>query len=224
MGCLLLKSRKLQTPIQEMPPTVVKMAHPRLKGFRQTTNVEKALERFFANVTVEKLNSELVSPEEAFGRVLAEDAISKVNVPSHDRAAMDGYAVVAVDTFGSSQTSPALLSLVNRVDMGKYPTFQLRRGEIAEIATGAVLPAGADAVVMLEYARKIDEKQAEILIPVTPGENVSKAEKTFATVTSCSKKEHASSLLMWRCWQLCLSKGFESFEDLRSRLSALEVN
>jgi molybdopterin molybdotransferase len=145
-----------------------------LKGFRQTTNVEKALERFFANVTVEKLNSELVSPEEAFGRVLAEDAISKVNVPSHDRAAMDGYAVVALDTFGSSQTSPALLSLVNRVDMGKYPTFQLRRGEIAEIATGAVLPAGADAVVMLEYARKIDEKQVEILIPVTPGENVSK--------------------------------------------------
>lgn len=174
MGCLLLKSRKLQTPIQEMPPTVVKMAHPRLKGFRQTTSVEKALERFLANVTVEKLNSELVSPEEAFGRVLAEDVVSKVNVPSHDRAAMDGYAVVAVDTFGSSQTAPALLSLVSQVDMGKYPTFQLKRGEIAEIATGAILPAGADAVVMLEYARKIDEKQVEILIAVTPGENVSK--------------------------------------------------
>jgi len=151
------------------------MARPRLKGFRQTTSVEKALERFFANVTAGKLGSELVSLEEALGRVLAEDIVSKVNVPSHDRAAMDGYAVVAVDTFGSSQTNPALLSLVNRVEMGKYPTFQLRSGEIAEIATGGILPGGADAVVMLEYARKIDERQVEILAPVTPGENVSKA-------------------------------------------------
>jgi len=158
-----------------MPPTVVKMARPRLKGFRQTTNVEKALERFFANVTAGKLGSELVSPEEALGQVLAEDIVSKVNIPSHDRAAMDGYAVVAVDTFGSSQTSPVLLNLVNRIEMGKYPSFQLRSGEIAEIATGGILPAGANAVVMLEYARKIDERQVEILAPVTPGENVSKA-------------------------------------------------
>ena len=174
-ACRSLKLRRLQTPIQKMPPKVVKMAHPRLKGFKETTNVEKALERFFANVTVEKLSSELVPPEEALGRVLAEDVVSKVNVPSHDRAAMDGYAVVAVDTFGSSQTSPALLSLVNRVDMGEYPTFQLGGGEMAEIATGGILPVGADAVVILEYARKIDERQVEILIPVTPGENVSKA-------------------------------------------------
>ena len=158
-----------------MPPTVVKMARPRLKGFRQTTNVEKALERFFANVTAGKLGSELVSPEEALGQVLAEDIVSKVNIPSHDRAAMDGYAVVAVDTFGSSQTSPVLLNLVNRIEMGKYPSFQLRSGEIAEIATGGILPAGANAVVMLEYARKIDERQVEILASVTPGENVSKA-------------------------------------------------
>jgi len=151
------------------------MARPRLKGFRQTTNVEKALERFFANVTAGKLGSELVSPEEALGQVLAEDIVSKVNIPSHDRAAMDGYAVVAVDTFGSSQTSPVLLNLVNRIEMGKYPSFQLRSGEIAEIATGGILPAGANAVVMLEYARKIDERQVEILASVTPGENVSKA-------------------------------------------------
>jgi molybdopterin molybdotransferase len=154
---------------------VVDMVQPRLKGFKVTAKVEVALEKFFDNVTITRLNYELVQIERAPGRVLAEDLVSQVNVPSYNRSAMDGYAVVAADTFGSSQTSPILLSLANQVDIGKYPTFQLRKGEAAEITTGAILPAGADAVVMLEYVRKTDMKQIEVQTSVIPGENVSKA-------------------------------------------------
>ncbi len=149
------------------------MAQPRLKGFKETAKAEVAMERFFSNVTITRPSSEMVPIENALGRVLAEDLVSRVNIPSYNRSAMDGYAVAAKDTFGSSQTSPVLLNLVNRVDMGTCPTFQLGKEETAEITTGAILPAGSDAVVMLEYVRKIGEKQIEIVASVTPGENVS---------------------------------------------------
>jgi molybdenum cofactor synthesis domain-containing protein len=151
------------------------MAPPRLKGFRQTTKVETALTMFFDNVTLRRLSPELVSLDEALGRISAEDIVSKNNVPSYDRAAMDGYAVVAADTFGASQTAPALLSIVCRGDMKKPHGSRFDTGKAVEINTGEVLPAGADAVVMLEYVRKINEKQIEVLAPVTPNENVSKA-------------------------------------------------
>lgn len=150
------------------------MVQPRLRGFKETAKAERALEKLFDNVTIARLSSELVPIDKALCRVLAEDLVSEVNIPRHDRSAMDGYAVVAKDTFGSSQTSPALLNLVGNVDTGKHPAFRLGKGEAAEITTGAILPVGADAVVMLEYVRKIDEKQIELLASVTPGENVSK--------------------------------------------------
>jgi len=153
------------------------MVQPRLRGFRETITVEAALRQFLDNVSITRLGFEVVPLDKALDRVLAEDIVSKINIPSYNRSAMDGYAVVAVDTFGSSQTSPALLNLVGHTDIGKHPTLQLRKGEAAEIATGAILPAGADAVVMLEYVRKIDEKHIEVLTSVTPAENVSKADE-----------------------------------------------
>ena len=150
------------------------MAQPRLRGFKETEKTEVALRKFFDSVTITRLSSELVPVDKALDRILADDLVSEINIPSYNRSAMDGYAVTAKDTFGSAQTSPALLNLVGHVDMGKYPEFQLGEGEAAEITTGAILPPGADAVVMLEYVRKINEKHIEVLVSVTPGENVSK--------------------------------------------------
>jgi len=151
------------------------MAQARMKGFKQTTRPEQALKRFLDNLAARQLESEKVSLDEALGRVLAKDIVSNVNIPPYDRAAMDGYAVVAEDSFGSSQTNPALLRLIGKTVMGISPILKITRGEAAEITTGAVLPPGADAVVMLEYARRIDARQIEVLAPVTPGENVSRA-------------------------------------------------
>jgi molybdenum cofactor synthesis domain-containing protein len=151
------------------------MAHAKLKGFRETTKVEVALKRLLDSVAVNKQNSELVQLDEMLGRALAEDIVSDVNVPSHDRAAMDGYAVEAADTFGASQTTPATLKIVGRVEMARYPEFQLECGEAAEISTGGIMPRGTDAVVMLEYAKRVDEKEIEVLASVTPNENVSRA-------------------------------------------------
>jgi len=146
-----------------------------MKGFRQTTRPELALKTFLDHAVARQLGSERVPLDQALGRVLAHDIVSDFDIPAFDRAAMDGYAVVAQDTFGSSQTNPALLRGVGKAAMGLAPSLKIARGEGAEIATGAFLPAGADAVVMLEYAHRINPDQVEVLSPVTPGENVSKA-------------------------------------------------
>jgi molybdopterin molybdotransferase len=85
---------------------------------------------------------------------------------------MDGYAVQARETFGASGSIPAVLQVSGRVVMGVLPDFPLATGQAAEIPTGGFLPEGADAVVMVEYANKLEDGTLEILRPVTPGENV----------------------------------------------------
>ena len=88
----------------------------------------------------------------ARGRVLAEDVLAREFVPGFDRSAVDGYAVLASDTFGCGEATPALLRLAGAVEMGQAPGFALCPGECAAIPTGGRLPEGVDAVVMLEYA------------------------------------------------------------------------
>jgi len=142
------------------------MAQARMKGFKQTTSPEQALEILLEHLSSKPLEPERIRIDEALGRVLARDIVAEIEIPAFNRAAMDGYAVVAEDTFGSSQTNPALLRLVGKTVM---------EGEASEIATGSPLPLGANAVVMLECVRKTDRGQIEVLLPVTPGENVSRA-------------------------------------------------
>lgn len=108
----------------------------------------------------------------ALGRVLAADVKAKENVPGFSRATMDGYAVKAQDTFGASEGLPAYLDVVEEVQMGHSPTGQLKMGQAWSIPTGGMLPAGADAVVMVEYTEELDSKTIGITRPVAPGENV----------------------------------------------------
>lgn len=112
----------------------------------------------------------------ALGRVLAEDVISKINVPPFDRAAYDGYAVLASDTFGAGEDAPVELICVGEIRAGTWPKRRLRRGKCIEIATGAPMPKGSDAVVMSEYTIA-DGKRIKVYRAVAPGENV--AERGF---------------------------------------------
>ncbi len=107
----------------------------------------------------------------ALGRVTAENVIAPHPLPEFSRSAVDGYAVRARDTFGASDTLPAYLNLVGEVPMGKSPAFALEPGQCALIHTGGMLPAGADAVVMLETTQVVGS-EIEILRAVADGENV----------------------------------------------------
>ncbi len=88
--------------------------------------------------------------ERADGRVVARDVTAATDVPPFDRAAMDGYAVIAADTVGASAAEPKTLSCVGRVFTGQIPARGVAPGECIAIATGAPMPDGADAVVMVE--------------------------------------------------------------------------
>ena len=115
--------------------------------------------------------TERVAIADADGRVVASDVVASADVPPFDRAAMDGYAVVAEDTFGASTHALKTLRCVDRVFTGQVPTRGIAAGECIEIATGAPMPAGADAVVMVEETER-DGDRIHVLTPVYPRQNV----------------------------------------------------
>jgi molybdenum cofactor synthesis domain-containing protein len=116
---------------------------------------------------------EEVSLEEAGGRILAEEIASNMDVPPFDRAAVDGYAVRAADTFGADEAAPRKLTFVATICAGDKRRSKLGKGQCAEIATGSPVPAGADAVVRVEHAVQ-REDTVEVGRAVSPGENVFK--------------------------------------------------
>ena len=118
------------------------------------------------------VGTERVATVRARSRVLAEDLFSQVDLPHFHRAAMDGYAVKAKDTFGASQSLPAYLKLAGVVEMGKEATQALDKGEAMRISTGGMMPPDADAVVMVEYTDETDGGLVEIHRAVSPGQNV----------------------------------------------------
>lgn len=113
--------------------------------------------------------TERIAIGNANGRVIAQPASSSLDVPPFDRAAMDGYAVIAEDTFNT----PATLQRVGAVHTGEVSARAVSRGECIEIATGAPVPQGADAVVMVEHTEPAGANAVRVLIPVYPRQNVS---------------------------------------------------
>lgn len=117
---------------------------------------------------------------DAAGRLLARDVMSSIDLPGFARSTMDGYAVRAVDTFGTSDALPALLTIAGEVCMGEEARMDLPRHSCVRVATGAMLPAWADAVVMVELTEEIDDTTIAVLRPVAPGENVVAADEDVA--------------------------------------------
>ena len=109
---------------------------------------------------------------DALGRVLAEDLDAPGDLPTFPRSTMDGFAVRATDTFGASEGLPAYLNVAGEVLMGCPADRSPRMGEAVRIATGGMIPDGADAVVMVEHTQEVDPTTIEVLRPVAPGEHV----------------------------------------------------
>lgn len=136
---------------------------------------KKALSLVLAGVTW-KMPEESVGLKNAWGRVLREDIKAGFNIPPFDKSAMDGYAVKAEDIKGASDKSPVVLKVTQELPAGKSPRTGIKKGEAARIMTGAVLPKGADSVVMVEYTKRDDAKRSvHIMMSVPPGKNVGKA-------------------------------------------------
>jgi molybdenum cofactor synthesis domain-containing protein len=120
-----------------------------MRPFQSTISLEEARRRLMAAVRPIS-RTERVPLDEAAGRVAAVDVASPVDVPPFARSAMDGYAVVAADTANATRSTPSTLRLLDRIYTGQVSTVVVEPGTCAEIATGAPLPQGADAVVLVE--------------------------------------------------------------------------
>ncbi len=121
--------------------------------------------------------TETVAIDAALGRVLAENAVARETLPSFDRSTMDGFAVRAADTHGASEQSPAYLRLVDDVPTGVVPAVRVGVREAVRTHTGAMIPPGADAVVMVEDTNLHPGTgggypEIEVLDAAAPGENV----------------------------------------------------
>lgn len=146
------------------------MSHA-MRPIRETIPLEEA-RALIDDAITPIARSERVSLVHANGRVLAHDVVSDRDVPPFARAGMDGYAVVAEDTFGASRYEPKTLRVVEKVYTGHVPTLPVRQGQAAEIATGAPMPDGADAVVMVEETERAGSDEVRIFTPVYPRQNV----------------------------------------------------
>ncbi|EHP88557.1 molybdopterin biosynthesis protein [Methanotorris formicicus] len=107
----------------------------------------------------------------AVGRVLSEDVISDVDIPPFDRSQMDGYAVKAEDTYAADEDNPITLKVIGSLKAGEVKDLEVKNGECVEIATGAGIPKGANAVVMVEYTERLGN-HVKIYKAVAPHENI----------------------------------------------------
>ena len=143
----------------------------RMRPFKGTIPLEEAraiIERAIRPVE----RTEILPLRQANGRVLAQDVVSNADVPPFSRAAMDGYAVRAEDTAGASRTSPRTLQRIETIFTGQVPQRRVDRGQCAEIATGAPMPEGADAVVMVEETDIDEAGTVSLFAPATPHQNI----------------------------------------------------
>lgn len=148
--------------------------------FLDVIDRDEAERRFFAGIDSSPRGVESVGLAEALGRVLAEDVLAPVDVPGFDRANVDGFAVRAADTFGAFEEDVRTLRVNDEViATGVAPQLEVEPGTATPIATGAVLPRGADAVVMVEYT-EVEGTSVQVSRPATPGSHVSHAGSDLA--------------------------------------------
>jgi len=141
------------------------------KLFHKLSSIDDVISKLSKYLELKPKGIEYVNLDEALNRVLAEDVYSPLDYPPFDRSEVDGYAVRAEDTYGADEEHPIRLKLIGSVEVGQVPKYEVTKGTAVEVATGALIPKGANAVIMEEYTHKVGN---EVLVYryVAPGENI----------------------------------------------------
>jgi molybdenum cofactor synthesis domain-containing protein len=132
---------------------------------------------------IETLPARRLVTAEALGLVLAADVVAGEPIPPFANTAMDGYAVRADDTAGASETAPVTLAVVGELPAGRAPTIAVGPGEAIRIMTGAPIPDGADAIVMVEHTERAGAAGVRIMRPAQKGDHVRPAAGDVETGT-----------------------------------------
>ncbi len=140
-----------------------------MKGFfrvRTPDELYQELNRF------KSLSFEKVAIEDSLHRVIYEDIVSPIDLPEFRRSTVDGYALKAKDTYGASEANPAILRMVSEIPMGQVSEIEVDEGEAVKVATGGMVPKGADSVQMVEFTESIDFGMLHVYKILSPLENV----------------------------------------------------
>ena len=141
--------------------------------FRELMTFDHAKKLLFDTLNPQPLGIEKIPLIKAYNRILSENIITKLDIPPFNRSTVDGYAVKADDTYESDEKKPTALKIIGTINVGESPKIQIRKNKTVETVTGAPIPEGANAVVMVENT----QKQGDTLLiyrAVTPDENVMK--------------------------------------------------
>ncbi len=149
------------------------------KIFHSLVDPDEVIRILEGYVNLKPREAEVVGIEEAYGRVLAEDVYAVWDAPPFDRSEVDGYAVASESVAGAEEDSPVELRVKGYVRIGEVPDVSVDIGTAAEIDTGAMLPRGADSVVMVEHTKRVGDRLL-VFKSVTSGENVARAGSDIA--------------------------------------------
>ena len=162
------------------------------------------------NLFNEKLTqeSEEILVTEAYRRILFEDVYSRLDFPPFNKALKDGFAILAEDSFGASEENPKTLEVVDFLEAGATTDKKVEKGKCIEISTGAAMPEGAESVVMVEYAEKLDG-EVNLLTTATPSQDVARKGSDIEEGKLILKK---GDFLNPGKIGVLLSQGFETIE------------
>ncbi len=158
-------------------------AAARQEQFLEVVSAEEARKRFERHLDLSPLAAETVALADALARVLAHDVVAAVDAPPFDRSNVDGFALRAADTIGAGDTNPKIFLLnAEVIACGHAPALAVAPGTATAIATGGVIPRGADAVVMIEHTELIEQSAPAIELrrAAAPGQFVSYAGSDIA--------------------------------------------
>jgi molybdenum cofactor synthesis domain-containing protein len=141
--------------------------------FRKLVTYDEAKNIINQTLKPKPLGTQEIPLLEAHNRVLAQDVTSTLDIPPFNRSTVDGYAVQAKDTYGAEENQPVKITICGTVNIGEIPKGTVAKGQAAEIVTGAPVPEGADAIVMVEDTNK-EGNDLLIYNSVTPNENIQK--------------------------------------------------
>jgi len=150
---------------------VIQLERLRKIGFSKLTSLEDAIKKLDPHIKVTSV--EEIQTKAGLNRILPEDIVSKIDIPPFDRAAMDGYALKATDTFEASLKNPKTVKLVGKVEVGGFSDLEIDEGEAIRISTGAAIPKGADTVIKIEDT-DIKDDIITLYTSLVPGKNISK--------------------------------------------------
>ena len=148
--------------------------------FLDVVDIDQAIEIWWKVIHTIEMQSEIIPLEKAYGRILAEDIFSGIDVPGFDRSNVDGYALIAAESYSTNEFKRTRLQLTNEIiQPGDTPQIEIKTGFATPISTGAVIPRGADSVIMVEDTILIDNF-IEIMKPIAPGNHISYAGSDIA--------------------------------------------